>query len=123
LALRPGRIAAVAVFLLAAGTAGRAEASCGDWLAGHESMPGHVAQNGDRPLPGAPCDGPNCRRSREHAPAVPPAPSRPFDGPERWCRLVEELASRPPLSSLLPPEADLPPVCGFEPRVERPPRA
>ncbi|HEX6983778.1 MAG TPA: hypothetical protein VF170_00310 [Planctomycetaceae bacterium] len=121
---RPGRIAGVAVFLLGALVANRADASCGDWLAGHESMQtSPVVHDGDGPSPQAPCDGPQCRRSREHLPVVPPGPSRQLEGPERWCRTAEELAARPPLSSPLSPEATPAAPDGDRPSIERPPRA
>jgi hypothetical protein len=117
------RFAGIAVFLLVAGTASRADASCGDWLAGNDAMPGHsAAQNDGHPKAPVPCDGPACRRSREHAPAVPPAPVRRLDNTERWCRLAEELASRPSLFTLVEPEADASPLTGFRLSIERPPR-
>jgi hypothetical protein len=119
--LRPSWVAAVVVLLSACGTANRAEASCGDWLASHDTPPGQVVNLDHRPLAPVPCHGPNCQ-ARQHLPVVPPAPSRQFDGPERWCWLIEELAARPTLSCLLPAEADFFPVCGFAPRLERPPR-
>lgn len=123
-ATRLGRAAAVAVFLFVAGAASRADASCGDWLAGGDAMPGHAdAHNGDGPLTPVPCDSPACRRAREHSPAVPPAPNQRFDNTDRWCRLAEELASRPSLLTPIAPEADSAPLTGFRLAIERPPRA
>ena len=122
-AIRLTRILPVAAFLLVAASADRADASCGDWLAGHDSMPGHQADvTGTAPAPAAPCDGPLCRRDRGDAPAVPPAPTRQLDQSERWCRLAEELASRPDLSSRIASEAEPSPLTGFRLSIERPPR-
>jgi hypothetical protein len=119
---RLGRVAVVGVFLLTAATVDRAQASCGDWLAGHETMSHPLTGESGEPRLPVPCNGPNCRRSHDQLPIVPSAPSRQFDGPERWCRLVEELASQPSLSTLLPPTVNPSPLRGFEPRIERPPR-
>lgn len=121
-AVRLCRILPVAAFLLVAASTDRADASCGDWLAGHEAMPGRHQATDQGGGPAAPCDGPLCRRDRGDAPAVPPAPTRQLDQSERWCRLAEELASRPDLSSRIASEAEPSPLTGFRLSIERPPR-
>lgn len=119
--VRLTRTLPVAAFLLVAAAAGRAEAGCDDWPIGHEATAhSQIADHSDAPPP--PCDGPLCRRDREGAPAVPHGPNRQLDQSERWCRLAQEFASRPPVSSPLPPEAAPSLAQGFTPRVDRPPR-
>ena len=120
--LRPARVAAFAILLLFSGITSRAEASCGDWLADHGSGTRQILQLEDRPLVPTPCHGPSCRQSRDQLPVAPLAPNRQLDGPERWCRLIDDLYSQPALTCLMSPEADLFPLCGFVPRIERPPR-
>ena len=83
-------VAAVVLGCLLVSLGGRAEASCGDWLAGHgriEAASGDVAplsdailavarplSRSDAPLPVRPvCDGPACR-------GIPPLPVVPGDG-------------------------------------------
>jgi len=85
-------------------------------------VPTQWADQTDSPHVPIPCDGPKCRQSRDQLPGVPPAPSRQFDGPERWCQFVQELTFRPLLCSLLPLEPDQMPVCGVALRIERPPK-
>lgn len=111
---------AVVLSLLAAD---RAEASCGDWL-GHVDPGAETAEISDRDQPSSstPCDGPSCRDSREHLPAAPSAPSRQFDQPDRWCRLIEDLGERPSLVGLLPCEASPIRSEGHRPSIDRPPR-
>lgn len=114
------RVATVAVFLFAVGTANSAEASCGDWLSGHAAS---QAADDLAPLaPKTPCNGPECRRSQDGLPFAPSSPNRQFDGPERWCRLLDELAPRPTLSSPLPPQAEVRTADGDRPSIDRPPR-
>ena len=114
------RIVAVAVFLLVAGSADSTEASCGDWLDEHVTAP---AMDDVAPTsPKVPCNGPECRRSHDDLPLAPSSPSRQFDGPERWCRLLDDLAARPTLSSPLPPQANVRTADGDRPSIDRPPR-
>ena len=129
LRLRPCRLATIAAFALVAGSAVRAEATCGDYLAHSPAhigqMPGDVTHeagsDSDPTPPMAPCDGPLCRR-RDQGTPQPPAPYRPADSAERWCRLPEATAARPVSSSRLSPEDAPSPVGGDPLRVERPPR-
>ena len=122
LLLRPDWVAAFSILLLFSGISSRAEASCGDWLADHSGGRTQILQPDDRPAVPAPCHGPSCRQSRDQLPVAPLAPNRQLDGPERWCRLIDDVITQPTLTSLLSPEPDLFPLCGFVPRIERPPR-
>lgn len=51
-----------------------AEASCGDWLAGHETMR-HAADASESPSPERPCQGPSCQGN---VPLTPPTPAPQF---------------------------------------------
>ncbi len=65
---RSRRITALLVLLFVGGAASRADASCGDWLAGLETTHSQVVELDHRSLPPLACDGPNCRRSRDQLP-------------------------------------------------------
>jgi hypothetical protein len=120
--VRLRRIVAIAVFVVGALSAAEANASCGDWLAGPDDGAPMAAGESHLPLPGAPCHGPNCRNNRQDLPAVPPAPSRQMERPERWFWLSEALAPQPLLCSTLPATAEPKAIDGFRPEIDRPPR-
>ena len=109
------------MFALGMAAGGTAEASCGDWLAGHGDEP--VVENRTGPTsPAIPCNGPSCRRSRENLPIAPLSPSRQFEQPERWLTVFEDLSSRPVLVTALPGEVGASAIDGLRPAIDRPPR-
>ena len=121
--LRLGRILAVAVFLGLAGTTGRAEANCGDWLAGHEAGAVRAAAYDSAVTPSnRPCYGPHCRRPQEPRPEAPVAPVRHLDGPERWCDRIERVVVAPPQIGSLAHRPVMRPTEGIASRIDRPPQ-
>lgn len=113
--------------------AAEAQASCGDWLAGHEMEHPAAVDVTDqqemaetfpnRPAPSqTPCQGPGCR----NAPSAPAAPSAPVDAssldrPEgMWSRLGEVTLSSERRTA--DHGSRVASAAGFPQRVERPPR-
>ncbi|MDQ3333489.1 MAG: hypothetical protein M3552_23065 [Planctomycetota bacterium] len=120
--IRPRRILTLAVFVWGAMSAAEANASCGDWLAGHDESTQSAGDGSRNSTPDVPCHGPNCRQNRQDLPIVPTGPSRQLERPERWFWLSEALAAQPPLMTALPVEAAPATIDGFRPSIDRPPR-
>jgi hypothetical protein len=77
----------------------RADASCGDYLQVHrpdnvaERTPHPPPEHGSLPLPGRPCDGPNCSKG-DPTPSLP-SPAAPVVLRDQWACLT---AGVPPVS-------------------------
>ena len=109
------------------------KASCGDWLADHESpaaasegqsitelaetAPSHHSSS----LP-APCRGPSCGKRPTLPPAAPP-PSLPSTEEERAARLVSSVAPRREALDFSVPADDPRPAVAVHSPLEHPPRA
>ena len=102
----------------------RAEASCGDWLAGHtDTQSAELRPDPARPdLPApTPCHGPSCRTRSDNS--LPPAPA-PVARPliDQWACVSEDPRPAPATQRRDVVTARAVAAAGFWPLLERPPR-
>ena len=124
--------AAVAVLVSASAFSRCADASCGDWLAGHANASDHVglatsATSADEALPmlpasGQSCQGEGCRRAPAPAP-LPAAPAPSWqNGSDHNCILDGRPFIEPARLSRWGGDEAVSVAAGFPLRIERPPR-